>query len=372
MKCNEVLKLLPEYLAGTLDASVKMQVDNHIKNCDACSKEMKLLNEDIKFDFKQNSIIDQSRILKKTRFKFNMAIFRIVLIILGVLFLVLITPFIAWQIRAGIGREDQMRAFMDIIQFTQPNKVNMWGNSALESLSFSESLKIGARPVIGRNYGEQKEYVGKMSTITGKVTVPAYIGADFIHPNLFMDTKFDRSKDVKVQSGILSKNLDNSVATVDYSLKKIISVPEVENLIGNYDVEVSWMAVEAGIENLKPKNISFENQQVLQWGIPGKLSNPGRFHFAEFKKGNVIEYEKLVLEELKWLNENKNILKPDPSLLKDNGIDSSVAEKASHILKNGIKVYGLRITGPSSELVKLTSNLDPRFMTVVDMDFWNW
>ncbi len=372
MKCNEVQEMLPEYLAGTLDSSIKMQVDNHIKTCDSCSNEMELLNEDIKFDLKQNNIIDQSRILKKTRFKFNMAIFRIVLIILGVIFFILITPFIAWQIRTGIGREDQMRAFMDIIQFTQPNKVNMWGNGALESLSFSESLKIGTRPVIGRNYGEQREYVGKMSTITGKVTVPVYIGADFIHPILFKDAEFDRSKDSKVQAGILSKNLENSVATVDYSLKKTINLPEVENLIGNYDVEVSWMAIESGIENLKPKNMSFRNQQVLQWGIPGKLSNFGSFHFAEFKKGNIKEYEKSVLEEFKWLNDNKNILKPDPSLLRNNGIDNSVAENASYILKNGIKVYGLRITGPSSELVKLSENLDPRFMTVVDMDFWNW
>ena len=59
-------------------------------------------------------------------------------------------------------------------------------------------------------------------------------------------------------------------------------------------------------------------------------------------------------------------------MLRVNGINNSVDEKASYILKNGIKVYGLRITAPSSELLKLSDSIDPRVMIVVDMDFWNW
>ncbi len=370
MRCNEVQNMFPEYLAGTLDENVKMQIDNHLKTCDTCSRELKILNEDIKLEFTDN-VIDKRRILKKTRFKFNMAIFRVVIITLGVLSLIFTTPLIALQIRGTMGYENQFRALIDIIQFTQPNKINMWGNS-LESFSFSQTLKIGVRPVIGHSYGEQFEYETKMSLLTGKVTVPVHIGANFIHPDLFKTASFDSMKDKKTQSEILRKNSDNTVATVDYSLKKTISLKDVENLIGNFDIEVCWMAIETGFENLQPKNLYLENQQVYQWGIPNKLFKFGNIVSEEFKKGNVQEYEKSILNELKWLDDNKNILKPDPKLLKINGIDNSVGEKASYILKNGIKVYGLRITGPSSELLKLTEQIDPRVMILVDMDFWNW
>jgi len=370
MRCNEVQEMFPEYLAGTLDENVKMQIDNHLKTCETCSGELKILNEDIKLEFTDN-IIDKRKILKKTRFKFNMAILRVVIITLGILYLILTTPFIAYQIRGSMGRENQFRALIDIIQFTQPDKINMWANS-FESYSFSETLKIGVRPVIGHSYGEQFIYETKMSFITGKVTAPVHIGANFIHPDLFKNASFDSMKDKEKQREILRKNSDNTVATVDYSLKKTISLKDVENLIGNYDVEVCWMAVEAGIENLQPKNLYMENQQVYQWGIPSKLFSIGNAESSEFKKGNVQEYEKSILNELKWLDENKNILKPDKQLLKVNGINNSVEEKASYILKNGIKVYGLRITGPSSELIKLTDQIDPCIMILVDMDFWNW
>lgn len=50
-----------------------------------------------------------------------------------------------------------------------------------------------------------------------------------------------------------------------------------------------------------------ENWQVSQWGIPSKLFSLGNTDSAEFKKGNVQDYEESILKELKWLNDNKNI-----------------------------------------------------------------
>ena len=180
------------------------------------------------------------------------------------------------------------------------------------------------------------------------------------------------SKLINNQIEILTKNADTTVSTVDFSLNRIINLSDVESIISKYDIELLWMAVEAGIEDTKPKNMSFGNQQVLQWGIPGKLSKPGNFDFAQLKSDNIKKFEETVIDELKWLDENKSVLKPDSGLLKNNGIDNSVRGQAQYIIKNGIKIYGLRITGPSNELIKLTQALDIRTMSVVDMAFWNW
>jgi hypothetical protein len=371
MRCEEVQEKLPEYLAGALDKDIKSKIDTHLKTCDICGKELAELGKDITFDFKPLNI-KPNNILKKTRFKFNLAIIRTVVITLAALLVISMIPNLLWGIQAAKGKDTASRAIMDIIQFSQPDKVNMWGNSGVDGFKLSVPLRIGARPVIGHKYREQLEFVGEMSVLTGKVSVPVTIGSDFVHPNLFKNKDFGRERNIKVQTDILNKNADNSVATVDYSLDKIISLSDAESLLGKFDVEICWMAVEAGIEDIKPKNMTFEKQQVLQWGIPGKLSRPGDLEFIGLEKGNAKEYERSVLDELKWLNDNKKILKPDSRLLKDNGIDNSVNGQAAYILKNGIKIYGLRITGPSSELIKLTKELDARTMSVVDIDFWNW
>lgn len=372
MKCEDVQGKLPEYLAGTLDKSARELVENHIKMCDDCCREIKELNENAAPEIMEISENDQKRILKKTKAKFNLAIGRTVAIIAGIMLLIYMIPAMLSGIHSALGQVKATRAFMDFVQFSQPNKVNMWGNRPIQGFSLSEELKIGARPVVGRKYREQLEFTGKKSVITGKVTVPSMIGANFVHPDLFKGEDYGKGFNLKVQTDILRKNADNSVATVDFSLNRIMSLTEVGKLAGRYDVEICWMAVEAGIENAKPKYMTFEKQQVLQWGIPGKLSRPGSFDFADFKRDGANEFEKQALDELKWLNENKSILKPDPSLLRVNGIDTSVKEKASYVLKNGIKIYGLRVTGPSSEIIKLSGELDARTMSVVDMDFWNW
>lgn len=372
MKCEDVQEKLPEYLADTLNKADREKIDAHLKTCGICSKEMEELKKEIPVDFKQDTNINQKKILKKTRLKFNLAILRTVILLFGVLFIISTIPTMLWGIQSALGQDKASRAFMDLVQFSQPNKVNQWGNSRMEKLSLSVPLKIGARPVIGRKYGEQLEFVGKMSVLTGKVSVPASIGANFIHPGLFKGENFGRNFDIKAQTDILNKNAGNSVATVDFSLDRTVGLQEINDLTGRFDVEVCWMAVEAGIEDIQPENMTFEKQQALQWGIPGKLSRPGEFDYAQLKEGNAKEFEKSAMEELKWLDDNKGVLKPDPDLLKYNGIDTSVGGKASYVLKNGIKIYGLRITGPSNELIRLSGELNARTMSVVDIDFWNW
>lgn len=312
-----------------------------------------------------------SKVLKNTRRSFNLRVVRIVIIVAALIWIVYMIPTALWGVQS-FHQEKSSRALMDVIQFSQPDRVNSWGNSVVDKLSMSVPLKITAIPVTGKKYGEQRDYTGGMSVITGKVTVPAIIGAQFIHPVLFKEMLPDWQRSPDSQSAILEKNADTTVATVDFSLTSTKSLSDAAALLGKYDIDISWLAVEAGIESLKPKNMGFEEQQVLQWGIPGKLSTPGEFNYSVLKKDNAADYEKAVLDEMKWLDSNKDLLVPERALLKDNGISSAVEDKAAYVIKNGIKVYGLRVTGPTSEILKLKEELAPRLMTVVDMEFWNW
>lgn len=62
----------------------------------------------------------------------------------------------------------------------------------------------------------------------------------------------------------------------------------------------------------------------------------------------------------------------DKSLLKFQGFDNSVGNKAKYIIDNGLKIYGLRVTGPSTELIKLDNKLEIRMEEIMDLDFYYW
>jgi hypothetical protein len=322
----------------------------------------------------ENKIFDEKnidRVLKKTRRSFNLRILKILICAAAIAWLAYMVPVLLGGVQS-LNQVKASRVLMDDIQFSQPDKVNSWGNGAIERGSMTIPFTSSVLPQIGKKFGQQKDFKCGMSLLTGKVSAPVIIGAQFTHPALFKDMLPDRYQSPDAQSAILEKNSGTTVATVNFSLDRLINLTDAANLLDRFDIDICWLAVEAGVENLVPRNMTFQNQQVLQWGIPGKLSKPGEFDYAVLRKDNAADYERAVLDEMEWLDQNKNFLAPDKLLLRDNGIDSSVKGKASYVLQNGIKIYGLQVTGPSSELLKLKNDLHPRLMMVVDMDFWNW
>jgi len=118
--------------------------------------------------------------------------------------------------------------------------------------------------------------------------------------------------------------------------------------------------------------MSSGQNQYVQWGIPTKLFNPTKVDPVELDYSNPSQFEKAVLEELKWLEDNKHYIAADKSMLKFQGYDNSVGDNAEYIIHHGLKIYGLRITGPSSELSKLDSFFDIRMENVIDIDFYYW
>lgn len=312
-----------------------------------------------------------AKVLKKTRRSFNLRILKVLAVIAAAVWLVYMIPLALWGVQS-LHQVKASRVLMDIMQFSQPDKVNSWGNGSMKMFSLNMPLVTSAITQTGKKFDNQKNFTVKMSLITGRVAAPVVLGAQFAHPDLFRDMLPEWRQSPDAQSAILEKNAETTVATADFSLHGFISLEDAAALLGEYDVDICWLAAEAGIESLEPRNMTFQNQQALQWGIPGKLSRPREFDYAALKKNNADEYEKAVLDEMKWLDDNKGLLTPDTGLLRDNGINNSVGDKAAYILRNGIKIYGLRITGPTSELLKLKEKLEPRLMSVVNMDFWNW
>lgn len=366
MNCKEVRDKLEKYVNGKTTINDREKISEHLSTCQECMNEMVKLEEKSVSPEKMNVIFNKAS--KRLRWKVISTVISTILI--GFLSVYFIIPGVLKAIRS-FQISTYTSALADIVQFTQPVTVGGYGNSFPSGKPYTMEFRVYSHTRTGLKAKNMAEEEVSMNVITGIVYSPEDIGVQFIHPLINPEEAYTNEYSRETARRILDNNGEDTVATIDISLNKIISLEKLGELLREYDVDVLWMAIESGAEETKPKNMTIGQQQVLQWGIPGKLfERDGKG--AEFKPGSEKEYEEKVIKEMEWLNKNKNIFKPQRALFKYNGIDNSVGNRAEYVLKNGINIYGIRITGPTKELLRLQDSFDIRFEEVVDVEFWNW
>jgi len=178
----------------------------------------------------------------------------------------------------------------------------------------------------------------------------------------------------EIAKEILKKNGDDTVATVSLSFNELISYEESVELLNKYHMKITRMNIESGSEKRKIKNMGNGANQHFSFGIPGQMLNVNKsiFEVIQLNEENSEEYKKSFLEELEFLNENKYLLESGDMRKRGGYENDPVADDAKYILDNGIKVYGLKVTGPSDEIYKFIEDINPRFANVEKVDFWYW
>lgn len=373
MNCSDVKNKLPHYLSDECSPEEKFEISKHISTCPKCMQALEELDEPI---FKNSNIIkplDTGKLLNNAR---KALIMKIIATTLASIIIIISTFFV---LIPGVLKAvqypkipDITRSLIDIVQFTSPSPVGGYGNSLASFGSYSFNISAYTYDITGIKKKDSREINRSFNILTGTFKSPAPHLSQFIHPSVKVSDELLSRITPDIAKNILTKNGESTVTTVDLSLKTTLSLDEAAAALEDLDLKVIWMAVECGSEGEQPKNMSTGKNQYIQWGIPGQLFNANNSNSPEFKLSNVSEYKKSIIEELKWLDKNKHYISADKSLLKFNALDNSVGNRAKYILDNGIKVYGLRITGPSSELSKLDARLSIRAEEVIDIDFYYW
>jgi|GEM_PF-2097209 len=375
MKCSDVKESLSKYISGTCSNEERDEISRHLSECPECMKEMTALDND---DLNNNAIIPNDKEVEKALIKARKKLIaKISIKVTGVILaaaciLFLVVPGILNMTRM-LNLSKYSRALVDLTQFSQPVNVGGYGNSFKGLQFYSTTLSAFTYEEIGTEKKPAAPIEAKLSLLTGNMIYKDFKGPSFIHPEISPEGSYLDEASPEKAKKILTKNGDNTVAKINLSLSKIINLKEIEKLLNDYDVKITWMAVECGEENFKPKNMSMGQNQYIQWGIPGTLFiREPDMHSIELNKNNIKEYSEKVIEEMTWLSNNKKYVKNDTELMKDNSINNGVGSKAAYVVKNGLKIYGLQLTGPTKELLKLQDSLDIRFENVTDIDFWFW
>lgn len=369
MDCKYVKDNLENYLGGDISDEDNDKISKHLTNCDECMESMLKKSEGTN----NNS---SKKIFLKTRRKLinRIALITVLFIISSYILISVVIPGIGSAfLFYGGNLDNHTRAFADLIQFSQPSNVGGYGNKPGKGLKFYTTLQSYTHTYSGTKVQGSRTYETKLYYFKKGIESPIDIFVDFIHPKTSISESLSQNNTIEESKKILNKNGDNTVATVNISLNNFLNMNDIEKLLKNYDVKILWMAIECGEEATKPKNISHGLNQYVQWGIPSNFfSHTTVFDNNELTSDNTNEYEELILNEMKWLDENKKLIKPNKSLLKNHDIDTSVGSKARYVLDNGIKIYGLRLTGPSDEIARIHEALDIRYEVVDKIDFWYW
>lgn len=167
----------------------------------------------------------------------------------------------------------------------------------------------------------------------------------------------------------LGKLEDGNVAELFFSLRMLRSPEEVLELLSDYDVKATSMAVFAG--ELKDFKLGTYSSSGADYMIPHLTLRPkvqfGDNHFLSawhtyfsLDAGITDDVQQLIAD-VEWMTDN----------IKYNGVDED-KQRLAYLKKNGVQVYGATVTGPVRELEKLKEESEFWGFRLGRIEVWNW
>ncbi|GIO24327.1 anti-sigma factor [Oceanobacillus sp. J11TS1] len=174
----------------------------------------------------------------------------------------------------------------------------------------------------------------------------------FIYPNQDIPSRLMNGLDK------LNEIPEGTVTEAFLSLDKSYAPKEVESLLSDYDIKIVWNAVDTGLED---EMIDKDGSVVTPIGYPEENTAPSNSSFTEE------DNKDLFVEQLNYLDTQKKIT---TSIMGEVSIASK--ERLDYINQNGIKIYGVVITGPTKEIQELGTQEEIRGIHIGEVEFWNW
>ncbi|PKM82152.1 MAG: hypothetical protein CVU89_05755 [Firmicutes bacterium HGW-Firmicutes-14] len=407
MDCKEFEQRKDLYLQGKTTPDENRKIESHLENCSACQGliDTVLAGNEIKKPFLKEGLGNcdlsekqQRKILRRAKYKnrFSIAVF---------LFFLFILFQFAGTFLSGLffnwGKENSrlfrtLQAANLLTEFTFPN-VTMpvipepfpatfsqagWGHSSLEIKPY-----FAARG----SYALQKQ-IGKESYKIGYLNINhllSSVGTEwdwengsyehflyFYHPD-----QVSSLKDIGTDDGLagFSKETwqameslpEGTVAELGVSFRQNFSMEQVYSLLDDYDLDITWFAVSTGQEgtggqanDIRAPLAPFDGA----WGF-ANMSRNLLSKFNPLEDEDTAAREKYFMDSMKFLVNNEKLAKKlyrgDPKTL-------HLSERYQYLKKNGIKVYGVVVTGPSKELLRLRELESVHSPALGDVRLWNW
>lgn len=410
MKCEELRKFKDRYLQGEVSPQEEEAIEAHVENCPDCRQILdewlaegeqnnKNLHRELPSYSAGNGLNEkkQQKILRRAKYKnrINTAFF---LLLLFAAFNIAGSFLSSFYFNRGgenslLYRTQKTAALLT--EFSFPN-VTMPLSFAPLSTFFSRagwghsSVEIKPYFAVKGSYAMQKQ-VGRDNIVIGHLNINHFFSSliterqwnngeyehylYFYHPDQL--TKLD---DTSLKNLLASSSEETwqameilpegTVAELALSFWKTYSIEQVRALLEAFDVHITWYAVATGVETDRTPS---DRQAPLSafdgaWGLPD-LSRNMLHRYSQVSEDDSALREDYFLESMGFLLENENIA---GRIYQGNPRNLFLAERYRYLKDNGIQVYGVVVTGPSKELLKLRTLDSVHSPALGDVELWNW
>lgn len=390
-------KKLKAYREGKLTAAEKEEVEKELdkieqyqvfleEEMDNCSiEETSIKNNDMNINQNKN----EKKVIRRAKWKArihnaltSIAIIIAVLIVCGILTSVYYT---------SDKYPNRMIIYRDIIKSTiavsEPN-LRLNGGSGNTGTFFTMYLngkllkRVGSDDI---NMGELdvRLLLNKCNWATRKWTS----NKESSHQNnLFQYPASENKLSFEEDWNRLNKLPEGTVAEAYVSFNKLYGTDDILKKFEGLDIAPLWFAVDAEDENLK-KQYKIPYDSII--GFPYEPM----WHDADMKVTSSTEKQESAFLKVKTTSRlspsieaygsgsvrNKNFLETLELLKKYEQIANKTAEtnlylqqRIDYIKSNGVNIYGVVVTGPTKEILKLKNEKWVAGVKVGDVELWNW
>ncbi|MFM1654257.1 anti sigma factor C-terminal domain-containing protein [Brevibacillus sp. B_LB10_24] len=367
-------QLLLAYLQGQLSEEDSQALRVKLENDQTYAKRL----EDLMFENwlhasqeeeKELSEAQQARILKRSKWRSRLAqsVFTTggIVAIGFCLFIVSQVFNYLWFWPAS---EDLHRVMKDVVSFTNPGmRAGSGGTSG--GLFFSMEMKY----TLEEQVGHESKAVGlaENDVLFTRPDLKYNWNNGFYKESLYFrypSQEHTGQADTLVSTAgwrTLEKLPEGTVSQLAVSFTRPLTHDEYFEVIGNYDVETTWLAVDTGQEaHYAGSTIG----RGTVWGYsPNELDYGGSIQV----NGEGERRAKTLIAELEFLQSRQKWAEP---MLKRSLYDreAKLDERIGYLQKNGVHLYGAVITGPTKELLKLQKEPLITEPFVGQTDWWNW
>ncbi|MGO4540251.1 anti sigma factor C-terminal domain-containing protein [Paenibacillus sp. 2TAB19] len=305
--------------------------------------------------------------------------------VIGIVLAAMIVNSILTSIYYGLGKPEKRNLYADVIE------------SAIAVTSPNMRISLNSNPasVLGIKYfgdlvkqvGDERVYMGDLNT-TMFLGWPRLIDQNDNKNSSNRYTPFYLPDESYEENGTpgsskLSSLPEGTVAEVYVSFDRMYSTDEALKLFEGKDMEPVWLAVytgEAGEEGTAAVRhpvgfptmpmwheedgytTVYEERKVLWWtvGSGSTTSYPG----VETYGSGDVRNENFV-NTLRLLSKNKTITNYYTHFF-------DADQVLDYVEENGVTIYGMVVTGPTKELLKLKDAPFVRYLHVGEARLWNW
>ncbi|EOS8270064.1 TPA: anti-sigma factor [Bacillus cereus] len=369
MGCIEFKKLWEKYENGTLTQDEQEELESHIETCEECEvylDELLAKSEPIKKRLPpQNLKVPFWKIKWKQRWQ-TVSFFLAVCI--AIYFVGHFSSAFYFYNMKKLTEVDEIPALA--LEATIPNSRSAGGSTKVKPF-FRTETEMNLFKTVGK-----KEFpIGTVATrsFLSSVTVknkswenkPYSKKLSFVHPKIKEEASLKESS--KKVWDTLGKIHEGTVAELAISFDKVYTLQEVESILYSaFEAQEMppsplWYALDTGQERIDEEDFILSGGEIIGFSEHINLPNNEEIR-PKIKEDEVIEMMRILSEH------KETVSKTTQTSEKELNLD----KRYEYIKENGVKVYGIVITGPSKELLKLQNSPHVRYATLGDIEVWNW